>query len=169
LCQYGNLSVLSSCWETKKVEWVGERRSSCFWSRILRWERKCSTIRCRDATASIFIANVQGEVFAHFHIVIKRNSMRNWLFGLPEQIIYEQFPWCQRKWLSCSWICSSPVSNCTVCPKPSVPFKRLMLSSPNVCLILAKVSPHPRFAPNLMHTRCRSRREIASGQIHGSK
>jgi hypothetical protein len=33
--------------------------------------------------------------------------MRNWLFGLPEGIICEQSPWCQRKWWACSWLCSS--------------------------------------------------------------
>jgi hypothetical protein len=36
-------------------------------------------VRCRDATASSFVVNVRGEVFAHFHAVaVKRNSsMRN--------------------------------------------------------------------------------------------
>jgi hypothetical protein len=42
-----------------------------------------------------------------------------------------------------------------------------MLSSPNACLIIARVSvSHPRFVQNLMHIRCRSHCEIASGQIH---
>jgi hypothetical protein len=29
----------------------------------------CETVRCRDATASSFVAKVRGEVFAHFHAV----------------------------------------------------------------------------------------------------
>jgi hypothetical protein len=40
--------------------------------------------------------------------------MRNWLFGLQGRIIYDQFPWCQRKWWTCSWLCSSPVSPSSV-------------------------------------------------------
>jgi hypothetical protein len=39
----------------------------------------------------VFVAKVQGEVFAHFYIfTIKRySSMRNWLCGLPGRILYE--------------------------------------------------------------------------------
>jgi hypothetical protein len=46
-----------------------------------------------------------------------------------------------------------------------------MLPFPDACLITARVSValFPKFAHNLMHTRCRIHREIASGQIHGSK
>jgi hypothetical protein len=48
--------------ETEKSR-VGERRQSCcFLSKIPSWKRK----RCRDATASSFVAKVRGEVFAHF-------------------------------------------------------------------------------------------------------
>jgi hypothetical protein len=51
-------------------------------------------VYCHDATASPFVAKVQGEVFAHFNAVtIKHHSsMCNLLFGLPEQIPYEQSP-----------------------------------------------------------------------------
>jgi hypothetical protein len=36
---------------------------------------KCETVRCRDATASSFVAKVWGEVFSHFYAVsIKRQS-----------------------------------------------------------------------------------------------
>jgi hypothetical protein len=50
-----------------------------------------------DATASSFVAKVGGEVFTHFHAVVmkRHSSMWNWLFGLSEQILYEQSPWCQ--------------------------------------------------------------------------
>jgi hypothetical protein len=48
---------------------------------------------------------------------------------------------------------------------------RLMLSTPKACLIIALVSValFSRFAQNVMHNICWIRREIASGQIHGSK
>jgi hypothetical protein len=48
-------------------------------------KRKCETVCYHDATASSFVAKVQGEDFANFHAVaIKRqSSMRNQLFGLP--------------------------------------------------------------------------------------
>jgi hypothetical protein len=64
-----------------------------------------------DATASIFITEVRDEVFAHFHVVAgkRHNIMRNWQFGLPQRILCEHSPWCQRKWRACSWVCSSPV------------------------------------------------------------
>jgi hypothetical protein len=32
-------------------------------------KRECETVRCRDATASSFLAKVWGKVFAHFHAV----------------------------------------------------------------------------------------------------
>jgi hypothetical protein len=50
-----------------------------FWSKIPKRKSKCETVRCRDATASIFVAKVGGEVFANFRaFTIKRhNSMRN--------------------------------------------------------------------------------------------
>jgi hypothetical protein len=69
----------------------------------------------------------EDEVFAHFHaITIKyHSSMRNWLFALPGRILYEQSPWCQRKWWSCSWLCSSPVLPLSVCTEWSMPFKHL--------------------------------------------
>jgi hypothetical protein len=42
-------------------------------------ERKCATVRCRDATASSFVAKFRGEVFARFHAVTlnRHSSMRN--------------------------------------------------------------------------------------------
>jgi Trm5-related predicted tRNA methylase len=51
-------------------------------------------VRCRDATASSFVAKVPDEVFAHFHgVAVKRRiSMRNCLVGLPGRISREQPP-----------------------------------------------------------------------------
>jgi hypothetical protein len=55
------------------------------------------------------VAKFRGEVFAYFHsVAVKCHiSMRNWP---PEQILCEQFPWCQRTWWACSWLCSLPGS-----------------------------------------------------------
>jgi hypothetical protein len=51
-------------------------------------------VRCRNATASSFVAKFRGDVFAHFHAVaVKRHSsMRNCLFGLPARILCKQSP-----------------------------------------------------------------------------
>jgi hypothetical protein len=100
-------------------------------------------VRCRDATASSFIAKIHDEFLAHFHAVaVKRHSsMRNWLFGLPLRILCKQSPWYERKWWACSWLCFLPVS-------PFLVLVRLMLSSPNTCLIIAKVSLS-HFSPDI--------------------
>jgi hypothetical protein len=133
-------------------------------------------VRCRDATASSFVTKVRGEVFAHFHAVaIKRHSsVWNWLFSLPGRILCEQSAWCQRKWWTCSWLCSSPVAFFRsalnrICHLNTC--VRLMLSSPNAYLVIGRVSVafFPRFAQNLMLFLYRIHREIASGQIHDYK
>jgi hypothetical protein len=129
-------------------------------------------VRYRDATVSAFVAKVVGEVFAYFQAVaLKRHSsMRKWLFGQTGIIIYEEHPLRQRKPRTCSWLCSWPVS----------PFQsrwvwtslvRPILSSPNACLIIGRVSiaRFPRVAQNLMLFLCRINREIASGQIKGGE
>jgi hypothetical protein len=115
-----SLSVLSSIGEAEKSRRGpsqasrvgGGQQSCCSWSKIPWWKRKCEMVCCHDATASSFVAKIQGKVFAHFHTVTVRHhsSMRNWLFGLPGRIVCEQSPWCQRKWCACSWLCSSPLS-----------------------------------------------------------
>jgi hypothetical protein len=44
-----------------------------------------------------------------YAITVKyHSSMQNWLFDLVWWIHCEQFPWCQRKWWKCSWLCSLP-------------------------------------------------------------
>jgi hypothetical protein len=86
----------------RKVGWMGT--TMLFWSKISWGKRKCETVRCRDATASSFVA--RGEVFEHFHrLAVKHHSsMRNRLFGLPGRILYEHWTWCQRKWWASSWL-----------------------------------------------------------------
>jgi hypothetical protein len=51
-------------------------------------------MRRREVTASSLVANIRGEVFAHFQAVaIKRHSsIRNGLFGLPGRILRVQSP-----------------------------------------------------------------------------
>jgi hypothetical protein len=118
----------------------------------------------------------QKNVFAHFHLVAvkRRSSMMDWLLGLPGQILCEQSPWCQRKWWACSWVCSSPASPFSVCPELSMSFKHPCTAHAFFPERLCKLLPGPPshflgFAQNLIHTRCRIHREIASGQTHDSK
>jgi hypothetical protein len=64
----------------RNVGWVGEDSHVG----IPWWKRKHETVRCRDATASSFVAKVRGEVFAHFQAVAVKphSSMRKLLFDL---------------------------------------------------------------------------------------
>jgi hypothetical protein len=39
--------------------------------------RKCEKVRCRHATASSFVAEVPGEVFAHFHVFAVKRHIGN--------------------------------------------------------------------------------------------
>jgi hypothetical protein len=57
---------------------------------------------CHDTTASSFVTEVRGYVFANFHTVsVKRDSsMRNGLFGLPGQIFLLTIPSMLKKMLS---------------------------------------------------------------------
>jgi hypothetical protein len=93
LCQNVCLSVLSLIGGKGKSTVGWWRQTCCFWSKNTWWKRKCEAVRCRDVTASSFVAKVLGEVFAHFHsVAVKRHSsMRNWLFGLWGRILCEQF------------------------------------------------------------------------------
>jgi hypothetical protein len=79
-----------------------ERQSCCFRSKIPWWKRNCETLRCQHVTASSFVANVRGEVFAHFHAVaFKRHiRLRNWLLGLPERILFFNNPFTLNKIMS---------------------------------------------------------------------
>jgi hypothetical protein len=88
LYQNGAPSALLSIGEAEKSRMCGGPQSWCF-----RWKRKCDTVCC-DATSSSFGAKVQGEVFAHFHVVAaeRYSSMRNRLFGLPGRILCDQSP-----------------------------------------------------------------------------
>jgi hypothetical protein len=98
----------------RKVGWVGDGSHVVFSSKnSLMSKSKYETVHCRDATASSFIAEVRGEVFARFHAVaLKRHSsMRNWLFGLLGRILCQQSPWCKKKMMIMlltlsRWVCT---------------------------------------------------------------
>jgi hypothetical protein len=47
----------------RKIGWVGDDRHVAFGQKF-PGEKKCETVRCRDATTSSFVAKVQNEVFA---------------------------------------------------------------------------------------------------------
>jgi hypothetical protein len=148
------------------------RQSSCFGQKFPDEKWKCETVRCRDATAFSFIVKVQGGVFAHFHAVSanRHSSTWSWLFSLPGRVLCEQsfdvkeydehapdFALHLSRLLRSRWVWTLRV--------------RLMLSSSNACVIIARVSVthFPRVAQNLMHIRCRIPCEIPSGQIRDSK
>jgi hypothetical protein len=65
--------------------------------------------------------------------------MRDWLFGLPERILYEQSPWCLRKWRAFSWFCSLPVSHFSVSVSFNFPCTAHTFFLEH-CLIVATVS-----------------------------
>jgi hypothetical protein len=95
---------------------------------------------------------------------------KNWLFDLPGRILCEESPWYQRKVMNmlltllfaslwhfrCRWVWTFRA--------------QFTFSSPNACLIIARVSVElfSRITQNLTLFICRIHREIASGQIHDS-
>jgi hypothetical protein len=81
----------------RKLEMVGDDSHVAFGKKI-PCEKGSLTVRCHEATASSFVANVSGEVFAHFLAadVKCHSSMWNRLFDLP-RLPCEQSPRCQRK------------------------------------------------------------------------
>jgi hypothetical protein len=84
--------------------------------------------------------------------------MRNWLFGLPRQIVCEQSLLCQIKWRACSLLClfrSLWVWTFRVL---------LILAFLKFCLIITSVSIAllPKFAQNFTLFLCHINREIAS-------
>jgi hypothetical protein len=112
LCQNGDLSIgetESSCRGPSQTTMVGVERQSCrFLVKNFPVKKEVWDCALSWCNRQFFVAKVQGEVFAHFHaIIIKRHRiMRNWLFGLPGWIIWEQCLLYQRKWWTCSRPCS---------------------------------------------------------------
>jgi hypothetical protein len=147
----------------KKLWWVRDyshvvsSKKNPWWKGSVRWYI--------FVKQQFFVAKVWGEVFSHFHAVAGKghSSMRNWLFGLQGR--------CQRKWLACSWLCSSPVS---VSVSLGLPFKH---PSTAHAFFLERLSSHCqglRRNFSKICTNCDAHSlsdpcEIASGQIHDSK
>jgi hypothetical protein len=71
----------------KQKSRVGGGRRPCFWLKIPWGERKCETVHCGDATVRLSPKFGPGcsHIFMKLH-----GSVRNWLFGLPGQILCEQ-------------------------------------------------------------------------------
>jgi hypothetical protein len=61
----------------QKVGRVGDNSHIVFRQNLLV-EKKCETVRCRDETASSFVAKFRGEVFAHFHAVALKRHRSMW-------------------------------------------------------------------------------------------
>jgi hypothetical protein len=141
-----------------------------FLAKIVWSKRKCETMSCHDATAGSFVAKVRGEVFAHFQpIAVERHSsMRNCLACQHE--FYGTIPFMSKKMMS--MLLTLFFACLAFFFGLGLTFRvQLMISSPNACLIIARVSVAllPKFAHNFMLFLCRLHREIVSGLIHGSK
>jgi hypothetical protein len=123
-------------------------------------------VYCRDATAMSCVVKIRDEVFVQFYaVVVKCHSiMQNWQFGLPGRFLWEQSPWCQRKWWGRSWLCSLPVSHFSVSINLDSRFTAHAFFPARVPVVLV-----PKFTQYLMPFLCWIHREIASGQIHDSK
>jgi hypothetical protein len=140
--------------------------SYCFSSEIPWWKMKCETMCCHGATASSFIAKVLGKSFTYFHAVAVKchSSMCQDGFLLKNPLDIKEI---DKHALDFDLLLSSLFRSrwiLTFCVRP-------MLSSPNACLIIGRVSValFPRVAQNLMLFLCQIHREIIWGQIHDTK
>jgi hypothetical protein len=99
-------------------------------------------VRCRDATIRSLVAKLEAK-----SSLIFTQSPLNWLLGLLGWILCEQYSWCQREWWAYSRLCSSLVPPFFRSRRIWFPHVGLMLSSPNTCLNIARVSValFPRF------------------------
>jgi hypothetical protein len=138
-----------SCWGTSQTSRVGGDDSNIILSQKFPSE-KGSVRWCVIMIQQPVLLSSKFGAKADF--IGCHSNMRNWLFGLSGQILCEQSPSCQRKLWACAWLCSSPSSSFSV-PLSLYFHVRLMLSSPNACLIISRVcvAPFPRFAQNLMY------------------
>jgi hypothetical protein len=120
------------------------------------WKRKCENVRYHDAMASSFVAKVWDSLHT-FHIATVKchSSMWNWLFGLPERVLCEPSPWCQRKRWACSWLCSSPVLHFSVSVSSDFPLGGLLL-----CLRVITVNPALITSDNLGQEGCIFRADL---------
>jgi hypothetical protein len=123
-------------------------------------------VRCRDATASSFVAKVRGEVFAHFHIVAVEVIVICRIYCLAcqdEFFVNNPLDVKERDENAFDFAlhlpCLFSVSVSSDFPFAAHAFFPERLS--NYCRL--SVAIFPRCSQNLMHTCCRIHREIASG------
>jgi hypothetical protein len=135
---------------------------------------KRETVRCREATATSFFGQNSGAKSSH---IFKQSPL-----SVTAEYIIDCFT-CQEE-----FIMNNPIDVkvddehaldfalylFSICPEPSMPYKhraRLMLSSPNACLLNTRVSfaVFSRFAQHLMLFIFQAHRQIALGQIHDFK
>jgi hypothetical protein len=128
----------------RKVRWVGDDSHVIFGKKnSLVKKTKCETVRCCDSTASCFVVKVRGEVFSHFHpvAVTSRSSMRNWMFGLPDEFFVNNSFYVKEIYEHA--LNFAPHLSRLSRSRRIWTFRvLLMLCSPNACLITSKVSAH---------------------------
>jgi hypothetical protein len=168
LCPNGGLSVLSSIRETEKSR-VGGGRVMLFLVKKFPGEngsvRWCVVVMQQP----VFLSSTFGACLRTFSRSRRKTSQQYAELNIwPARTnSFEQSPWCQRKWLAHSWLCSSSTS-------PFFGLGDFELLVYDSCFLpptasASSVSLFPRFAQNLMLFLCRAHREIASGQIHDFK
>jgi hypothetical protein len=119
-------------------------------------KKKYGNVRCRYTTASSFVVKVRVEVFARSHAVAVRHhsSMRNWVLACQDEFfvnnrldVKENDERIAYFAPHLSRLFRSDLNRACV---------RLVLPSPNSCLIIARISVtlFPRFPQNLTYNRC---------------
>jgi hypothetical protein len=104
---------------------------------------KCSLVK-KEVCTVMMQQLVPLWLSTHFHAVTvkHRSSMWNWQFCLPGQILCEQSHWCQRKsmlfTLFFTYLAYFGLREFSIFHSNTHVW--LMLSSPNACLIIARVS-----------------------------
>jgi hypothetical protein len=171
LCQNVGLSVLSSVgeteggWGTKVVLFMVKNS-------LVKNKVRDGALSWCNATASSFGVKVRDEVFTHFQAVaVKRTEVCEIGCLACQDGFFVNNPLDVKENMSMllTFLFTSLTFSRSRCV---LIFRvRLMLSSPNACLIVARISIalFLRFAQNLMLFLCRIHREIASSQIHNSK
>jgi hypothetical protein len=151
----------------------GRRLSLWFWLEI-----PCDTVRCLDATASSFVAKVQGEIFAHIEAVAVKRSQ--WCAELAvlscQDELFAKNPLDEKDNDEHALDLSvfHPSRPLLVCPEPRMPLKHPCTAH---AFILGRLYNHfqgligtfSEIGTNSMLFLCPIHREIASYLIHECK
>jgi hypothetical protein len=74
-CSFSRGNKKSAGVQVKRVGWVGDNSQVVCGQTFPGEIKKCDPVRCRDATANIFVGRLRGEVFTNFDAVaVKRHS-----------------------------------------------------------------------------------------------